>query len=386
MSPSAALLAPLRTVRRSRLEDRNQSEPPTNTPFASPREAQSSGAQCEGGWAEARGFTIAFDIVRLLPTRRECCRKSLPVKERVLPLARPRARVHLQEDPAADRVPLGRERGRLADDVEIPPALGQAALAPVRRAATVPVHQIHRLARTVGSVDRGQPATGPLLEGGVLAGRDGIPEIGDRRTAVHATSVQDRVGSTDRVLNLRVLAEPTGPAARCLRAGQLDQRVDPGPGDSGDHGAVVGPDPGLGWQRVRNPRPPLPLVVERDAGVDHRAPLRQEDIVDRPVETAGRTHSGHVPAALDDLRFRTREDSAPVDRGAIRAPARLVAVENLEASQHPGALLAAGAEGPATRDSVATIDGYGPSASHHGGAGDDGVPARVNLLHALVRQ
>jgi len=66
MSPSAALLAPLRTVRRSRLEDRNQSEPPTNTPFASPREAQSSGAQCEGGWADARGFTIAFDIVGLL--------------------------------------------------------------------------------------------------------------------------------------------------------------------------------------------------------------------------------------------------------------------------------------------------------------------------------
>src|SRR5436309_12785305 len=66
MSPSAALLAPLRTVRRSRLEDRNQSEPPTNTPFASPREAQSSGPQCEGGSADAMGFTIAFDIVRLL--------------------------------------------------------------------------------------------------------------------------------------------------------------------------------------------------------------------------------------------------------------------------------------------------------------------------------
>src|SRR5438094_4733968 len=66
MSPSAALITPLRTVRRSRLEDRNQSEPPTNTPFASPREAQSSGAQCEGGWADARGFTIAFDIVCLL--------------------------------------------------------------------------------------------------------------------------------------------------------------------------------------------------------------------------------------------------------------------------------------------------------------------------------
>src|SRR2546427_8744788 len=87
MSPSAALPAPWRTVRRSRLEDRNQSEPPTNTPFASPREAQSSGAQCEGGWADARGFTIAFDIARLLQahdlhsTRPRVCRKSLPVKQ-----------------------------------------------------------------------------------------------------------------------------------------------------------------------------------------------------------------------------------------------------------------------------------------------------------------
>src|SRR5438093_10635326 len=66
MSPSAALPGPWGTVRRSRLEERNQFEPPTNTPVASPREAQSSGAQCEGGWADARGFTIAFDIVRLL--------------------------------------------------------------------------------------------------------------------------------------------------------------------------------------------------------------------------------------------------------------------------------------------------------------------------------
>src|SRR3989454_10683408 len=245
MSPRAALLPPLRTVRRSGLGDGNQSEPPTNTPFASPREAQSSGAQCEGGWAEARGFTIAFDIVRLLPTRRECCRKSLPVKERVLPLAQPRARVHLQEDPAADRVPLRRERGGLADDVEVAPALGQTTLATVRRAAAVPVHQIHRLASAVGGMDRGQPATGPLLEGGFLAGRDGGPHLGDRRAAIRATGVQDRVGSTDRVLNLRVLAEATGSAARRLLAGQLDQRVDAGPGDAGDHGAVAGTDPGL---------------------------------------------------------------------------------------------------------------------------------------------
>jgi hypothetical protein len=72
-----------------------------------------------------------------------------------------------------------------------------------------------------------------------------------------------------------VASEPR--AARRLLAGQLDQRVDAGPGGSGDHGAVAGPDLGLGRQAVRNPRPEFPLVVERDAGVDHRSPLRQED-------------------------------------------------------------------------------------------------------------
>src|SRR5213593_4154620 len=72
-SPNAALLAPLRSARRSRLEDRNQSVPPTNTPFASSREAQSSGAQCEGGLAAHRGLIIAFDIVSLLQGRTIAC-------------------------------------------------------------------------------------------------------------------------------------------------------------------------------------------------------------------------------------------------------------------------------------------------------------------------
>ena len=58
--------------------------------------------------------------------------------------------------------------------------------------------------------------------------------------------------------------------------------------------------------------------------------------------------------------FRTREDPAPVDRGAVRAAAWLVAVENLEAAQHPGAFLAAGAEGPASGDPISTLDGHGP--------------------------
>src|SRR4029453_1285036 len=144
---------------------------------------------------------------------------------------------------------------------------------------------------------------------------------------------------------------------------------------------------GLGRQRVRDSGPVAPLVVERDAGVDHRPPLGQEDVVDRPVEAAGCPEPGHVPAPLDDLRFRALEDAAPVDRGAVGAAARLVTVENLEAAQHPGALLAAGAEGPPTRDSIATLDGPAPPAPLHSRAGDgDVAPVSVDLLDALVRQ
>src|SRR5207249_10112594 len=139
-----------------------------------------------------------------------------------------------------------------------------------------------------------------------------------------------------------------------VAAGELDQRVDAGPRDAGDHGAVVRPDPGLGRQSVGDPRPALPLVVQRGAGLDHRPPLRQEDVLDDPVEAAGPAQPGHVPAPLDDLRFRTREDPTPVDRGAVRPATRLATVEHLEAPQHPGALLTAAAEAPATTDAVAT--------------------------------
>src|SRR5438270_7791232 len=119
--------------------------------------------------------------------------------------AQPRARVHLQQDAAAHGVPLRREGDRLSDDVKVAPALGQAALAPVRRAATVLVHQIHRLASALGGVDGGQPAAGPLIEGGLVAGRDGVPDLRDRRAAVGATGVQNRVCVSARVLDLRVV-------------------------------------------------------------------------------------------------------------------------------------------------------------------------------------
>src|SRR5439155_789598 len=85
-------------------------------------------------------------------------------------------------------------------------------------------------------------------------------------SAIGATRVQNRVGPTDRVLDLWILSKPSGPAARCLLARQLDQRVDAGSRDSRDHRAVVRADPRLGGQCVRDPGPALPLVVERDSG------------------------------------------------------------------------------------------------------------------------
>src|SRR5271166_1649369 len=72
-----------------------------------------------------------------------------------------------------------RDRDRLADEVLVAPARGEAARALGRRAAAAPVHQVHRLARAVASVDSGQPATGALLERGLPAGRDRGPELGN---------------------------------------------------------------------------------------------------------------------------------------------------------------------------------------------------------------
>src|SRR5215472_9634684 len=79
------------------------------------------------------------------------------------PLTQTRARIHPQIHTATDRVPLGRDRDRLADDVQVAPALGEPALALKRGAAAGPVHQIHRLPRAVAGVDRCKTAAGALL-------------------------------------------------------------------------------------------------------------------------------------------------------------------------------------------------------------------------------
>ena len=122
------------------------------------------------------------------------------------------------------------------------------------------------------------------------------------------------------------------------------------------------------------------------ADLRHRAPLRQIDVLDRPVEAAGAAQPGHVPAPGDDLRFGPREHPAPVERAAVRAPARLAVIEDLKAAQHPGALLAAAAELPAPADAIAALDRHRLPAARHRGAGDRSRPAPMDLVDALVRQ
>ena len=92
---------------------------------------------------------------------------------------------------------------------------------------------------------RGEPAAGALLERGLAAVGERIPQLGDHRVAIDASGIEDRIGAPDRVLHLRIVAQPAGAAARRLLAGQLDQRVDAGARQPGDHRAVVRPDPGL---------------------------------------------------------------------------------------------------------------------------------------------
>src|SRR5947207_15681684 len=130
------------------------------------------------------------------------------------------------------------------------------------------------------------------------------------------------------------------------------------------------PDPALNRQRVHNPRPARPLIFERDADWRHRPPLRQEDVLDRPVEAAGAAQPGDVPAPRHDLRFRARKDAAPVERAAFRVPARLAVIaEHLEAAEHPARLLTAGAELPSAGDPVAALDRHRLPAARYRSAG-----------------
>src|SRR5262245_943026 len=141
---------------------------------------------------------------------------------------------------ARGSVPFRTRPHRLADGGQVAPAFGEAAFAFERRAAAMPVHQIHRLARAVGGVARGQAAAGPLLERRLFAGSERVPQLGDHRAAVGAAGVEDRIGPPDSVLHLRAVAEqPSRAAVRLLAPGQIDQRIDASPRDAGDDGAIL---------------------------------------------------------------------------------------------------------------------------------------------------
>src|SRR6516165_438681 len=297
-------------------------------------------------------------------------------------LAQTRPRVHPQIHPAADRVPLGREGDGLAHGVQVAPAFRQTALALERRATAVMVYQIHRLARALGGVGRRQAAAGTLLERRFFSGCDRVPQLGDHRAAVGAPGVQDRVGAPDGVLHLGAVTEqPHRAAAWLLAAGELDQRIDAGLRDAGDDGAVVRPDPALNRQLIGETGPARPLVFERDADLRHGSALRQENVVDRPVEAAGAAQSRNIPAPRDDLRFGAREHPAPEERTAIRVTARLAVIaDHLEAAEHPAGLVAATAELPATVDLVTARHRHSSPAARHRSAGDDRVgPLPVDL-------
>src|SRR5262244_1335953 len=301
-------------------------------------------------------------------------------------LAQPRAGFEPEEGAAADRIPLRSERRRLADRLQVAPYLGQATLGLERGASAVPEHQVHRLACTVARMHCGEPAAGALLERGLAAVGKRIPQLRDHRVAIDASGIEDRIGAPDGVLHLRIVTQPARAAARRLLAGKLDERVDAGARQPGDHRALVRADPGRCRQGVSDARPMRPLIVERYAGMDHRAPLRQKEIRHRPIEAAGSAQPAHLPAAGNDLDLGTREQAAP-EHAAVVAAARLAVVENLEAAEHPGGFMAAAAEGPAPADAIAALDRHRLAAALHRGAGNHGTMVlRIDLLHAVVRK
>src|SRR5215469_3009146 len=280
--------------------------------------------------------TIAHNVLRQYaetPPSSAADASLSPARSSAIRSAHARAGVHAEVDTPADRVPFRRDRHRLADRVQVAPTLGEPAFALERGAAAKVVHEIHRIARAIGGVGRGEPAAGALLQGRLAASGDGVPQLGDHRAAMGAAGFEDRVGAADRVLRLRALAqEPGRAAARLLAAGQLDQRIDPGAGDAGDDRAMVRPHPALRGQLVRRAGPARPLVVERRAEMRHDSSHRQEHVGDGPVEAAGTTQTRHVPAASDDLHLGAGEDGAPEQRASFRACARLAVFDDLEAA------------------------------------------------------
>src|SRR3954451_5748855 len=98
--------------------------------------------------------------------------------------------------PSRTRPPIGYHSGAI---VTVWPTVCRSRQHSARRLSRLndvlpPWRYIKSIAsRAVGGVERGQPAAGALLEGGLLAGSDRIPQLGEHRAAVGAPGVEDRV-------------------------------------------------------------------------------------------------------------------------------------------------------------------------------------------------
>src|SRR5437868_3308116 len=296
------------------------------------------------------------------------------------------ARVQAEEGAAGDGVPVRHDAGSLGDDVEVAPAAGNGMGALVRRRSSAAIHQVHRLSRAVDRKAGRNPTQRALLERGLLASRDRVPDVAKRRGAERLRGAQQRFGARDRILHMLTFAQQSGPSAWDLGSGELDQGVDAGARDARRDDAVVRPDQSVNGQLVQRARPLLPLVVQERAGHLNGAAARDKYVRDRPIVAAGSAHAGHVPR-VDDRALRWSEKAA-VQRGrAVRIQARSVRVRHLEVAQHPLALAAAAAEAPAAAHDKTTLDLDGFPTAWYRRAGNDSARAALEYFaYALVGQ
>src|ERR1700761_609889 len=121
--------------------------------------------------------------------------------------------------------------------------------------------------------------------------------------------------------------------------------------------------------------------------MDHAPAFWQENIINRPVEAAGAAQTCNFPASRYHMGLFAREHATPVHRPAIRTPARLAIIENLEAPQHPAALLAAATKAPVPGNPIAALDRNRLTAALHRSACDNRINTlRVDFLHTVLRQ
>src|SRR5438093_9674035 len=96
------------------------------------------------------------------------------------PSGEPRSGVHSQERAPGERVPVRHDGGGLADDLQVAPAMRQLTRALTGGCSSGSIHQVHRIASTVGREGRGDSTPRPLLERCRLTRGDSVPHVSNR--------------------------------------------------------------------------------------------------------------------------------------------------------------------------------------------------------------